>query len=192
MGRQGVCVHLPAVLQQDHRIKAVLPLALAGSFSLGPDWSGITGDLPGRGSYRSWTPWSASSRGGPGQAGTRTPSARCMEEVTAHGPALDREGHKLTPISGPREPHGQAEAPERWPPGAGWGRCFSRWSNPWKHYQGDAEAGVQPPFCRLHLRIEIHLNVMALIPKYSSPPLRKAAFSMAQCQHQPPMNSINI
>lgn len=71
-------------------------------------------------------------------------------------------------------------------------KLFTRCSNPWKHYQGDAEAGVQPPFCRLHLRIEIHLNVMALIPKYSSPPLRKAAFSMAQCQHQPPMNSINI
>lgn len=69
---------------------------------------------------------------------------------------------------------------------------FTRCSNPWKHYQGDAEAGVQPPFCRLYLRIEIHLNAMALIPKYSSPPLRKAAFSMAQCQHQPPMNSINI
>lgn len=71
-------------------------------------------------------------------------------------------------------------------------KLFTRCSNPWKHYQGDAEAGVQPPFCSLHLRIEIHLNAMALIPKYSSPPLRKAAFSMAQCQHQPPMNSINI
>lgn len=43
-----------------------------------------------------------------------------MEEVTAHNPALDREGHKLTPISGPRDPHGQVEVPERWLPGV-WG-----------------------------------------------------------------------